>query len=272
MNLRKVLSSRAYRPAVAIVTLICLVGRSDLVLGQSCRLAPQHAGVTFPVERVDHDWACRLQPVIENYTTANKVGPLRTATTESVYLYLLDRPHLATALINRLAIGLYKAEPRGPGRNWVTDGEGTEGIVELVYQDRTSRIYYIEGSHQNRVIPNMSGKAVVFLRITSVKNENGMEVMDSTIVAYTKLNNRILSGLASLVRPLIGGMVARKMIKGVETVNRLGLEMRRNPDRFISEVTTVPPPLPESDLAFLKEAVGFQQAQPSGSQPKTPAP
>jgi len=271
MNKRPVVPRSDRRPLVAMVVLMCIMWLPDVVLAQSCRLAIQHAGVTFPVERVEHAWACRLQPIIENYTTANKVGPLRTATTESLYLYLLDRPHVATALINRLAIGLYKAEPRGPDRYWGTDGEGTEGIVELVYQDAISRIYYVEGSHQTRLIPNMTGKAVVFLRMTPAKSESGMETMDSTIVAYTKLDNRILSGLASLVRPLIGGMVARKVIKGVEAVNRLGLEMRRHPERVISEATA-PPPLPDTDVAFLKEALGLQQSPPLGSQLKTPAP
>ena len=63
---------------------------------------------------------------------------------ESLYLYLLDRPPVAAALINRLDLADYKSEERGPGRWWGSDGEGTEGIVQLVYQDRTTRVYYLK--------------------------------------------------------------------------------------------------------------------------------
>ncbi|HSN05581.1 MAG TPA: hypothetical protein VLS44_11385, partial [Nitrospira sp.] len=40
-------------------------------LAESCRLSPRHAGVIFPVEQVEAGWACRLQPIIEDFTTAN---------------------------------------------------------------------------------------------------------------------------------------------------------------------------------------------------------
>ena len=68
---------------------------------------------------------------------------------------------------------------------------------------------------------NITGKAVVFLRMDPVKDADGIEAMDTTMVSYTKLDNRVLSGLVSLLRPLIGGTVTRKLGKGVETVNRL---------------------------------------------------
>jgi hypothetical protein len=234
---------------------------------ESCVLAAQHAGVTFPVEKIDSDWACRIESIIDFYTTANKIGPLRIAMTESLYFYLLDRPPVAAALINRLDLAPYKAETRGPGRWWGNDGEGTEGIVQLVYHDPTSRVYYLEGTHHSRLLPNMSGKAVVFLRMSAIKESNGVESMDSTMVSYTKLDNRVLSGLVSLLRPLIGGTVTRKLAKGIDVVNRLGLEMRQHPDRVLFEATD-PPSLPAEDVAFLKEALGSPQKANSMNQAK----
>jgi hypothetical protein len=84
---------------------------------------------------------------------------------------------------------------------------------------------------------------------------NGADAMDSTVVSYTKLDNRILSGLVSLLRPLIGGVVTGKLRKGVDTVNRLGQYMREHPERVLFEVVTVPA-LPDRDIVFLKEALG----------------
>ncbi len=238
------------------------------VQAESCALAAQHAGITFPVEQVDPQWTCRLQAIIGNYSTANKVGPARTALSESMYRYLLDRPPLAAALINRLELGPYKAEPRGPGRYWGNDGEGVEGTVELVYQDRTSRIYYLEGRHHSRLLPSTTGKAVVLLRMNPVSEAGGAEAMDSTMIAYLKLDNRILSGLVSLLRPLIGGTITRKLMKGVETVNRLGLEMRQHPDRVLAEAASAPS-LPDDEVAFLKLTLTDVQ-RPGNTVPKSP--
>ena len=227
---------------------------SSRAQSETCSLPSQYAGVTFPIEKLDPDWACRLHAIVDNYTTASKVGPIRTDFSESLYRNLLDRAPLTAGLINRLDLALYKSEVRGPGRFWGYDGEGTEGIVQLVYQDRTSRIYYLEGSHDSRLLPHITGKAVVFLRMNQVKDADGMEAMDSTMVSYTKLDNRVLSGLVSLLRPLIGGTVTRKLGKGVEIVNRLSHLMRQHPDRVLFEAMD-PPAFQDDDVAFLKQAL-----------------
>ena len=161
---------------------------------------------------------------------------------------------VAAALVNRLELGLYKAEQRGPGRYWGNDGEGTEGLVELVYLDPRHRLYYLEGSHHSTLLPHVTGKAVVLLSMAPVKDSAGHEAVETTLVSYTRLDNRILAGLVSLLRPLVGRTVSRKLMKGVDAVTQLGLEMRRHPDRVLFEAAD-PPPLPPEDVAFLTQAL-----------------
>ena len=143
--------------------------------------------------------------------------------------------------------------------------------MQLVYEDRTSRIYYLEGSHDSRLLPHMAGKAVVFLKMNQVKDASGMEAMDSTMVSYTKLDNRILSGLVSLLRPLIGGTVTGKLSKGVETVNRLSQLMRQHPHRVLFEATD-PPAFPDEDIAFLKQALESLSNSSGATQSRTTSP
>ena len=247
---------------VGMLTLV-LAGPLDDAVADSCKLETEHGGMSFPVQHITGDWACRLAFVIDQYTTANTVGPLKTAMNAPMYFHLLDRPPSAAALINRLDLADYKAETRGPNRWWGNDGEGTEGIVQLVYHDRTTRVYYLEGTHRSRLLPNLSGKAVVFLRMRAVKDPSGLESMENTLVAYARLDNRLLSGLASMLRPLVGATVTRKLAKGVDVVNRLGLEMQRRPDRVLFEATD-PPPLPDEDVTFLKDALSAGAASSLG--------
>jgi hypothetical protein len=242
--------------SIALVMMVGLVvllpaGRAE---SDSCVLPSRHAGVAFPLDQVEAAWACRLQPIVSRYTTANKIGPMRTPLPESVYLYLLDHPVMAAGLVNRLDFGLYKAEPRWPNGFWVTDGEGTEGVVHPVYQDRTTRIYYVEGSHDGRLLPQVTGKAVVLLSLHPVKDSHGIESIDSTMVAYLRLDNRFLSGILSLLRPLIGNVVNRQVVKAFDAASRLGYAMREHPEQVLFEATD-PPALPDDEVAFLKEAI-----------------
>ncbi|MBH0179262.1 MAG: hypothetical protein HP491_15725 [Nitrospira sp.] len=255
------MSAESWLPWKTLVGVLAIATGLELALlvrvvgSETCTISPHHAGMVFPVEQIDPEWACRLQSIIVNYTTVNTVGPIRAALSESMYEYLLDHSPVTTVLINRLELGLYKSEERGPDRFWGSDGEGTQGIVQLVYKDRTSRLYYLEGSHNSRLLPDVTGKAVVLLRMTSTLESSGAEAVDSTVVAYTKLDNRILSGMVSLLRPLVGGVVTGKLRKGAETVNRLGVVMRQHPERVLFEAMA-PPAFSDCDVAFLRKSLG----------------
>lgn len=231
---------------------------------ESCSLSAVHGGLTFPVQRVDSDWACKLQPIIRDHTTETKVGPVRAALSESMYRHLLDHPPFAADVIGRLRLGLYRSEARGPSRFWGDDGEGTKGIVELVYEDPTSRIYFLEGAHESRLLPHVTGKAVIFLRIGIIRDENGDDATDSTLVAYTRLDNRVLSGLVSLLHPLVTRVVKSRLQKGVETVDRVGKMMRQDPQRVMA-VLASPPSLPEPHVAFLKQALKDRPSADKGT-------
>ena len=238
---------------------------------ESCRLSPVHGDLLFPVDRISSDWTCRLQPIIESNTTVTRVGPIRVALSEPLYRYLLSEPPFAAALIRRLGLGAYHSQAWGEGRFWGDDGEGTKGFVQLVYQDAESRIYLLDGSHEGRLLPHMTGKAVVFLRMAVARDQEGHEDMDSTIVAYTRLDNRFLSGLVSFLHPLIRGLVISKLQKGVETVHRLGVTIRQQPSRVLREAEQ-DPPLPEQHLVFLKTVLGAQPNFGRGLSPVSTTP
>lgn len=239
----------------AFLLAVGIVLFADFGWATNCTLTPVHGDLTFPVERIPSDWTCKLQAIIKSHTTVTRVGPIRVAMSEPLYRYLLGEPPVAATLIRRLGLGSYHSQAWGERRFWGDDGEGTKGFVTLVYEDEASRIYYLDGSHESRLLPHITGKAVVFLRMAVVRDHLGNEDMDSTIVAYTKLDNLFLSGLVSFLHPLIRGMVTSKLQKGVETVHRLGVAIRQQPSRVLREAEQ-PPPLPEQHLAFLRTVLG----------------
>jgi hypothetical protein len=226
-------------------------GRAE---SETCVLPTHHAGVEFPVDRIEASWSCRLEPIVSHYTTANKIGPTQTPLPDDIFRYLLDHPRMAAALVNRLDFGLYKAEPRGRDEFWATDGEGTEGVIRMVFQDRTTRIYYAQGSHDGTLLPRVSGKAVVLLRMTPTKDRHSAESTDSTLVAYLRLDNRFLSGVLTLLRPLVGHVVNRQLLKAFDAARLLGGAMHEHPERVLFEATD-PPALPDEEVAFLKQAL-----------------
>jgi hypothetical protein len=254
MNLPRLAARRTSALALVVIVGLTTLVHHALAESDSCLFPSQHAGVTFPVSRMDPKWACRLNPVTSHYTTATKIGPVRTPLPQHIFLYLLDHPVMAAALVNRLDLGLYKAELREAGEFWATDGEGTEGIIHPVIREGTTRVYFAQGSHDGRLLPQVTGRAVVLLQLSPVTDSRGIASIDSTLVAYLRLDNRFLSGLLSLLHPLIGNVVNRQLLKAFDAARLLGGAMREQPERVLFEATD-PPSLPDEDVAFLKDAL-----------------
>ncbi len=98
-----------------------------------------------------------------------------------------------------------------------------------------------------------------------------MDTVDTTLASYIRLDVRFLSGLLSLVRPLVERRVTRKLIQAVNVANRLSQEMRQHPDRVL-QAAIAAPSLPDDEVAFLKEALRSLQNHSNESHQKTTTP
>jgi len=248
------LGSSRVAAALGLLMACLSVNRATGTDRPPCDLTAQHAGLTFPVERIDVNWACRVQQVVDDYTTVGRVGPIRTHLSDDIYADLLNHPAMIATLVNRLGIGPYRAEMRGPDEFWVNDGDGMEGVVHLLHQDRRARIYYLEGFHDSAMFPRVYAKAVVLLAVDPVKEPQGTQSVDTMLVTYTRLDNRFLAGLVSAIRPLVGNAVTRKLLRGFEAANRLAQAMIEHPDWVLREAMT-PPALESGEVAFLKQSI-----------------
>lgn len=206
----------------------------------NCAVAAEQGGALFPVEKLDASARCRIGAVVNGYTTEGLIGPVQSPVTPELYAYLLDRPPLIASLTDRLGLSAYQFADRGPDQYWVNDGEGTQGLLTLVYRDSTHRIYHIDGFHQGQVFPMVRAKAAVFMHITPVTTPEGYSVVETSLMAYTKLDDSILAGLVRILRPLIGEAVTRKLSRGFDVTNQLGAAIAQDRDRVVQQASLVP--------------------------------
>jgi hypothetical protein len=164
------------------------------------------------------------------------VGPVQTPIGQDFFEYLLDRPVVLAALVGRLSLGHYGFTERGEQQYWVDDGEGTQGLLRLLYRDETARIYHIDGYHEGKVLPRVNARAVVFLRLASRVTPEGRPSVESKLIAYTKLKDSFLAALVRVLQSLVGGTVTRKLSRGFDAAIQLGNLIAQDPDRVAREV------------------------------------
>jgi len=207
---------------------------------EPCAIAAEQSISQFPVSELDPAARCQLGNVVNHFSTAGSIGPVQTPIPLPLYTYLLDRPPLMASLLERLGLGAYQFAAREPNQFWVNDGDGTQGLLSLVYRNDTSRIYHIDGHHEGHVFPMVKAKAAVFMQIRPVTTPEGYPAVQSMLMSYTRLDSSLVSGLVRLMRPLVNDAVTRKLSRGFEVTNLLGLAIAQDPDRVAQEAALVP--------------------------------
>jgi len=237
---------------------------------QNCTVAAEQGGVQFPVDKLDASSRCRIGAVVNGYTTSGQIGPAQTPVTSQLYEYLLDRPPLIASLTERLGLGAYQFTTREQNQFWIDDGDGTQGLLTLVYQDPTHRIYHIDGYHEGQVFPMVRAKAAVFMHITPATTSDGYPAVQTSLMAYTKLDDSLLAGLVRILRPMIGEAVTRKLSHGFEVTNQLGAAIAQDRERVVQQASLVP----WLSMAELQTLVGWLHTVPqrAATAPPTPAP
>lgn len=225
--------------AGAMVLSLLLVGPAIEVSAEDCQVPEEQKGMKFPVARLDAGTRCLIGDVVNRYTTSGLIGPVQTPIAQDLYEYLLDRPVMLASLVQRLELGPYQVAEKGPHQFWVNDGEGTQGLFTLLYQDHVNRIYHITGYHEGQLFPMVRAKAVVFMRIRAVPSQDGQPGVETALFVYTRLNDPILSGLVWILSPLLGDAVTRTIAKGFRVIDQLGRLAAQDPGRITKEVAAL---------------------------------
>jgi hypothetical protein len=187
-----------------------------------------------------------LTPLISKHTTSGTIGPLETPVSQELYEYLLDRPVITATLVERLGMGAYRFTSVGGGQYWVEDGDGTEGLLTLVSREGQRRIYYIDGYHHGRIYSTVHATAAVFMKIDLTGHTPPH--VSTWLLAFSRLDDRLLSGLVWLMRPLLEGAITRKLTRGFEVAYQLAVRIAEEPARILQEANSLPFDSPE-DLA-----------------------
>lgn len=228
---------RSGRGTVAPVRSLAL---ALLLLGAAAALADEFPepikepdGFPVPFSRIDYTIRRHVAATVGNYTTVGTVGPLQNPVTREMYEYLLDHPWVLAAFVNHLGLGSYEAVSRGRDQFWANDGDGTEGLVRLAYHDDTLRLYYIDGAHHGQVFPLVRAKAVVVVRLASPAGQGSAPGVETSLRAYTRLDDPVLDKLVWLLRPLVGDTVTQKLTRSFEVLNQVCGRIAQEPDRAL---------------------------------------
>ena len=207
--------------------------------------------VVFPLGKMDHQTLCRMAPVINDHTTHRVLPSFTTPIPKPVYDFMLDHMTLSSALARTLGLAGYRITPAGPSAFQGDDGQGSEGLITLLYQDTTRRVYHMQGRHHGLVIPLIRGEAVILLDYHVTMGADGREQVETRITIYSRIDNPVIAELVKIFQPLLRKVVNDKLAQGFLVVHSLGELMAADPEQVFRQAEALPD-ADKADLDVLK--------------------
>jgi hypothetical protein len=133
----------------------------------------------------------RLEPIVKNADVATRMELERYAARPAVFEYLLDHPEFATHVTRALRSARWRIWRVTEGL-YLDDGWGVRGHFELVHARPGTRVFFAQGQYEQRLLPDMPGRAVVVLEYDFQPGADGRPLVATTVTAHIALEGRML--------------------------------------------------------------------------------
>jgi len=207
---------------------------------RACDVRVDDPEAVFPLEKMDRPALCLMAPVVNDYTTHRLMPPYSTPIPKAVYDFMLDHMVLSSALARTLGLAEYRITRVGASSFQGDDGQGSEGLITLLYQDPTHRVYHMKGNHHGKVIPLITGEAVILMDRHVRIGADGREQVETRIATYSRIDNPVIAALVKVFQPLLRSVVNDKLAQGFLAVHSLGELMAADPHLVFRQAETVP--------------------------------
>jgi len=210
----------------------------------------------IPLARLDDEGRARAEAILGTTLFSHRVTGLRTRSREPVFLFLLDHPDFAAAVVRALRLGQYRVERRDGGF-WGDDSRGARGMIRLLYADEGHRLYHLEGVYEGRGLPTIQGRMLVLIEFRHEDDPAGGTYLESSVTGHVRLDTPIVGAIAQLAatvaRPAVERAVERKVHRFFGTVSRVSRWAYDQPDQFWAALEGNPEVPQDATLAAFRQ-------------------
>ncbi|HEX4047829.1 MAG TPA: hypothetical protein VH309_08345 [Elusimicrobiota bacterium] len=197
------------------------------------------------------EYAAAVRRTVSGATVHAVLGPDVIPLPIAASNFLLDHPDLSAFIVNREKIAPYKIEMLSARRSLADDGDGTEGVLNLLERTGRHRLYYGEGVHHSRVFPDIRAAAVISMDLSAAAGPDGGERTMTTFRVWVRIKSRFVAGLVRTLRPFLRGVVVRKFSKAFTVAESTGRFLARDPGAAAADVDAFPGLHPEERAEIL---------------------
>ena len=174
------------------------VGAADPTAGSKAstsRASRDAAAQAVPLEQIRPDMRDRVAAVVNNPSIFRRLPTASIQCDRDLYLLLIRNPEIVIDIWQMMGITNMSLVRTGPERSSAADGQGTTGMLEIVYRSADTHVIYSTGTYDGSLSPaKIRGESVVVLKSEYFQDADGHQRVNSRLDDFSTSTTSALNG------------------------------------------------------------------------------
>ncbi len=210
------------------------VGAADPTAGSKAstsRASRDAAAQAVPLEQIRPDMRDRVAAVVNNPSIFRRLPTASIQCDRDLYLLLIRNPEIVIDIWQMMGITNMSLVRTGPERfSAAADGQGTTGMLEIVYRSADTHVIYSTGTYDGSLSPaKIRGESVVVLKSEYFQDADGHQRVNSRLDVFLHLDNVGIEWIAKTLQPLLGKTADHNFAETASFVASLSRTAESNP-------------------------------------------
>jgi hypothetical protein len=185
---------------------------------------------SFPYNKLSPNNRTRAKAVLDGVSQYRQLPTVTFASHPCAYEYFIKHPDVAVSLWRALGISKMKMWQTGPMEFECDGGEGTTGILDILYQDQDQTIVFTEGSfHSPLVQIPFKAKGIFHLKSSNEQKVDGTNYVTHMADVYVSFPSMAIENAARLITPVTNVVADRNFREVSLFMHTMALAMETQP-------------------------------------------
>lgn len=198
--------------------------------GTSSDKVKKTALTELPLDKLTPANQARVKLLLDEVGYFRRLPTTVFAADPDVYQFFIRYPDVAVSIWRVMGISEMKMWQTGPNEYEGDSGDGSTGIIDVVYRSPEENLLICEGQYQSPMLKKpIKARSLVLLRTTFFKETDGTIYVTHRADMYVAFPSQTVETVAKVLSPLTGNMADRTFTEMSLFLRMMSLAMTRRP-------------------------------------------
>lgn len=236
-------------------SLIQTVGEAD-----TSQRTRQEATRQIPMDRLTQVAQQRIQRIIASPTLFRRLPSQRIDCDPEMFIFLVRHPEVMVGIWEVMGITKVHTQRTAPFKLEANDNAGTDCVMDLVYGDHATHLFYAEGEYSGPMVAKpIKGAGVFVLHSRYIKQPDGTVHVVGTLDCFIQLGSLGADLVARTLSGLIGRTADNNFTETARFIAQISRTSTTNPEGMVDLANRLPQVDPSIREKFAEQSRSVYQ-------------